>query len=123
MSEDKSFISPHIRGFDNQLEKIANLLIIVKEYQRYSDLMDKGQRWIDNGLRVCSKVIGVPKDFRERGMALENELGRIINSIGLNYCLQVPIGNYQIADHFTYTRTYWNGVLNIGKNLNTSTLL
>src|SRR6266513_6223001 len=98
MSEDKSFISPHIRGFDNQLEKIANLLIIVKEYQRYSDLMDKGQRWIDNGLRVCSKVIGVPKDFRERGMALENELGRIINSIGLNYCLQVPIGNYQIAD-------------------------
>jgi len=79
-----------------ELERIVN---IVREYQMLSDLLEKGQRWIDNGLRVSSKVFGVPKHFKERGKALENELGRILDAcVDDRYSLQAPIGEYHIAD-------------------------
>jgi len=79
-----------------------DLMLFYKEYSDLIQLIKNGDRWIDNGLRVCSKVIGVPKDYKERGMALENELGRILHGLKrkkvLDYRLQYPMGKYQIAD-------------------------
>lgn len=71
---------------------------IISEYNKYLNLISKSLKWADNGLRVCSKVIGVPNGSKEKGLALENELGRLLDGMDYEYGLQVIVGEYQIAD-------------------------
>src|ERR1051325_1343657 len=75
---------------------------LINEYNEYLiNLKVNGKSWVDNGLRVCSKMVGIPRTFKEKGLALENELGRILDENvkpPSYYKLQCPFGRYQRAD-------------------------
>lgn len=68
---------------------------IIREYNRYLALITEGGRWIDNGFRMNN----IDKmDYKEKGLVLENSLGCALDKMGLEYSLQHPMGEYQIAD-------------------------
>jgi len=86
-------------ALDKEYGKTIELLHSYNEYLKLASKDSYG--WVDNGLRVCSKVIGKPKDYKERGLALENELGRILKEnvrYPKYYRLECPFGKYQRAD-------------------------
>src|SRR6266487_726033 len=106
MSYDISFgteeivMKSPIRRYIHRVSSEQAVFLNMLEHNRLIEQsINQARKWVDNGLRVCSKIIGVPKDFRERGKALENELGRILDSCEIEkYGLPVPVGKYQIAD-------------------------
>jgi hypothetical protein len=85
-----------IKKIDEELSiRFRGIIAFIGEYHRYLDLVRLGNKWIDNGLRMIDIE---EMDYKEKGLVLENSLGGVLDKLGIDYSLQVLMGEYQIAD-------------------------